>query len=178
MNDRVIPAEYSIVRSEPVGAFVDPLLNVRLEEAVLSTMASGRRVESLEPHHFTSLVRQKLYLLMRSGVVFEDLDDHLLKDGMGPELGYVADLFVTSLLPHIALKEAIAELKRLHLMRRFCEDVDSWRRSAPGLDWPVAIRRLGEVIRRQGEAAARELRQANPRIRTQKSNGSRDTTPK
>ncbi len=168
MNDRVIPAEYSIVRSEPVGAFVDPLLDVRLEEAVLSTMASGRRVESLEPYHFTSNVRQKLYLFMRSGVVFEELDDHLRKEGMGPELGYVADLFVTSLLPHKALTEAVAELKRLHLMRRFCEDVDAWRRSAPSLDWPVAIRRLGEVIRRQGEEAARELRQAPPRSRVQR----------
>ncbi len=163
MNDRVIPAEYSIVRSEPVGAFVDPLLAVRLEEAVLSTMASGTKVESLEPHHFTSKVRQTLYLLMRSGVDFEDLDVALAREGMSKELGYVADLFVTPMLPHAPLKDAVAELKRLHLMRRFCEDVDAWRRSAPSLDWPVAIRKLGEVIRHQGREAARELRHRPPR---------------
>ncbi len=162
MNAR-IPAEYSIVHSEPAVDIADPLIDVRLEEAVLSTMASGRRVESLEPHHFTSKVRQKVYLLMRSGVPFEDLDDHLRREGMGSELGYVADLFVTSLLPHKALKEAVGELKRLHLMRRFCADVDAWRRTAPALDWPVAIRRLGEVIRHQGEQAALELRRPTPR---------------
>lgn len=169
MNDRIIPAEYSIVRSEPVGAFVDPLIDVRLEESILSTMASGKRVESLEPHHFTSKVRQKLYGLMRAGVNYEDLDDHLTRAGMRSELGYVADLFVTPMLPHKPLTEAVAELKRLHLMRRFCEEVDAWRRMAPALDWPVAIRRLGEVIRRQGEEAARELRQPHPSIRSQKS---------
>ncbi len=162
MNAR-IPAEYSVVHSEPTVDIADPLLDVRLEEAVLSTMASGRKVESLEPHHFTSKVRQKVYLLLRSGVTFEDLDDHLDKAGLRADLGYVADMFVTSVLPHTALKDAVAELKRLHLMRRFCEDVDAWRRSAPGLDWPVAIRKLGEVIRRQGEEAARELRQGPSR---------------
>jgi hypothetical protein len=162
MNDRVIPAEYSIVRSEPVGAFVDPLIDVRLEEAVLSTMASGVKVESLEAHHFTTKVRQKLYLLMRSGVNYEDLDGELARDGLGRELGYVADLFITPLLPHRPLVEAVAELKRLHLMRRLCEAVDDWRRAAPGLDWPVAIRKLGEVIRLQGLEAARELRQKSP----------------
>ncbi len=158
MRNRIIPAEYSIVRSETVGAFVDPLIDVRLEEAVLSTMVSGKRVESLEPHHFTSNVRRTLYGLLRAGVNYEDLDDHLTRAGLRSELGYVADLFVTPMLPHKPLTEAVAELKRLHLMRRFCEEVDDWRRNAPGLDWPVAIRRLGEVIRRQGEEAARELR--------------------
>ena len=178
MSDRIIPAEYSIVRSEPVGAFVDPLIDVRLEESVLSTMASGKRVESLEPHHFTSKVRQKLYGLLRAGVNYEDLDDHLTRAGMRSELGYVADLFVTPMLPHKPLTEAVAELKRLHLMRRFCEEVDDWRRNAPGLDWPVAIRRLGEVIRRQGEEAARELRQVRPSTRSQKSSESDWPNPK
>lgn len=178
MNDRIIPAEYSIVRSEPVGAFVDPLIDVRLEEAVLSTMVSGKRVESLEPHHFTSNVRRTLYGLLRAGVNYEDLDDHLTRAGLRSELGYVADLFVTPMLPHNPLTEAVAELKRLHLMRRFCEEVDDWRRNAPGLDWPVAIRRLGEVIRRQGEQAARELRQAPQRTHGQKSNGSSEPSPR
>ncbi len=162
MNAR-IPAEYSIVHSEPSVDIADPLIDIRLEEAVLSTMASGRRVESLEPHHFTSRVRQKVYILLRAGVTFEDLDDHLGKEGMRAELGYVADMFVTSILPHRPLVDAVAELKRLHLMRRFCADVDAWRRQAPGLDWSVAIRRLGEVIRLQGQTAAQELRHRNPR---------------
>jgi hypothetical protein len=157
MSDRPIPAEYSIIRSEPIGTFVDPLIDVRLEESVLSTMASGKRVESLEPHHFTTNVRRTLYALLRAGVSYEDLDEHMTKAGLRAELGYVADLFVTPMLPHRPLTEAVAELKRLHLMRRFCEEVDAWRRVAPGLDWPVAIRRLGEAIRRQGEEAAREL---------------------
>ncbi len=177
MNDRIIPAEYSIVRSEPVGAFVDPLIDVRLEEGVLSTMASGKRVESLEPYHFTSRARQTLYALMRAGVNYEDLDSHLEKAGMRSELGYVADLFVTPMLPHKPLVDAVAELKRLHLMRRFCEAVDAWRRQAPGLDWPVAIRRLGEVIRQQGEEAAREL-QARPGTRGQKSSGDGSPSPR
>lgn len=169
MNDKIdfrgrpIPAEYSIVHSEPSVAFVDPLIDVRLEESVLSTMASGRRVESLEPYHFTSRIRQSLYLLMRSGVPFEELDDALRADGMGSEIGYVADLFVTSILPHLALVDAVAELKRLHLMRRFCADVDAWRRNAPGMDWSVALKRLGEVIRHQGEEATRELCRRPPR---------------
>lgn len=162
MNDRIIPAEYSIVRSEPVGAFVDPLIDVRLEEAVLSTMASGRRVESLEPYHFTSKVRRVLYVLLRSGVAYEDLDSHLINGGLASELGYVADLFVSSVLPHKPLVDAVAELKRLHLMRRFCEDVDEWRKTAPVLDWAVALKRLGEIIRRQGEVASQELRMATP----------------
>lgn len=162
MNDR-IPAEYSIIRSEPIGTFPDPLLDVRLEEAVLSTMASGRKVTSLEPYHFTTRVRRAIYLLLRSGVPFEDLDGPLREEGFGGELGYVADLFVTSILPHVALVDAVAELKRLHLMRRFCEDVDAWRRNAPGLDWAVALKRLGEVIRRQGEEATREMSRRPPR---------------
>jgi hypothetical protein len=157
MNDRVIPAEYSIVRSEPVGTFTDPLIDVRLEESVLSTMASGTKVTSLDPHHFTSKVRQAVYLLLRSGTQFEDLDVRLSAGGLGSELGYVADLFITPLLPHKPLVEAVAELKRLHLMRRFCEDVDAWRRGAPSMDWAVALKKLGEVIRRQGAEAAKEL---------------------
>lgn len=158
MNDRIIPAEYSIVTSDPSTAFVDPLIDVRLEEAVLSTMASGTKVESLGVHHFTSRVRKTLYLLMRSGIAFEDLDEHLAKEGMRAELGYVSDLFVTPLLPHRPLVEAVAELKRLHLMRRFCDAVDEWRRAAPHLAWNESVRRLGEVIRLQGQAASLELR--------------------
>lgn len=165
MNDRIIPAEYSIVHSEPVSAFIDPLIDVRLEESVLSTMASGVKVASLEPHHFTSRVRKALYLLMRSGVDFEDLEDRLANEGMRGEGGYVADLFVTPMLPHKPLVEAVAELKRLHLMRRFCGDVDEWRKTAPVLDWPLAVKRLGEIIRRQGEAASLELRMASHPLR-------------
>jgi len=156
MNDR-IPAEYSIVHSEPVGEFPDPLIDVRLEEAVLSSMASGVKVTSLDAHHFTSKVRKAVYQLLREGATMELLEDHLRDAGMRSEVGYVYDMFITPLLPHKAMVDAVAELKRLHLMRRFCHDVDNWRRNAPGLDWSVALKRLGEVIRRQGEEAAREL---------------------
>jgi hypothetical protein len=152
-------AEYSIV--DPAAEMPDPLVNVHLEEAVLSSMASGTKVNSLEPHHFTSKVRKTVYLLMRSGVQFDDLDVALANEGMRAELGYVADLFCVPLLPHQPLRDAVAELKRLHLMRRFCADVEGWLRAAPGLDWSVALKRLGEVIRRQGMEATKEL---SPRL--------------
>ena len=163
MNAPIRPAEYSVIHSEPCVTYTDPLIDVRLEEAVLSSMASGKKVESLDAHHFTSKVRQALYLLMRSGVAFEELADHLRDQGLQGELGYVADLFVVPMLPRTALIDAVAELKRLHLMRRFCADVDAWRRGAPSLDWNVALKRLGEVIRRQGEEATKELCRRPPR---------------
>ena len=141
---------------DPLLAHQDPLVDARAEEAVLSTMMTGVRVESLEEFHFTHKVRKAVYLLLRSGVPYESLDAELWKLGIRDE-GYVTDIFVTPLLPHKPLVEAVAELKRLHLMRRFCGDVEGWLKAAPGLDWPVALRRLGEVIRRQGQLASLEM---------------------
>lgn len=145
---------------DPIEAFVDPLVDAKAEEAILSTMMTGVRVESLDEHHFTHKVRKAVYVLLRSGVPYKELDANLARLGIRDE-GYVTDIFVTPLLPHKSLVEAVAELKRLHLMRRFVGDVEGWLKAAPGLDWPVALRRLGEVIRRQGQLASLELSNRN-----------------
>lgn len=135
-------------------------MDVKLEEQVLSTMLDGERIESLEPHHFTSRERAQLYLAIRSGVHYENLDVEMRKQGWGyEECAYITDVY---LVPRIRkgepLKEAVAELKRLQLMRVFCRAVDEWRKGAPYMEWSKALRTLGEVIRSHGEETSRGLR--------------------
>lgn len=139
----------------------DPLVDVGTEESVLSSMCEGKLVQSLEEHHFTSPMRKAMYRLLRGGVPMENLQDELRREGFREEeLYYPTDVWLCPILRHGPLVDAVAELKRLHLMRRFCSAVDEWRKAAPHIEWRIALTRLGEIIRQQGLEASMELRQA------------------
>lgn len=136
----------------------DPLSDVILEESVLSSMMDGLKVYSLQEHHFTSTLRQRMYAHLREGLTGPELERALREEGFGEDdLAYVTDVYVVPVLHgHNGRIEGIAELKRLHLMRRFCASVDEWRKAAPQMDWGAALKRLGEIIRQQGLAATRD----------------------
>jgi len=152
-------------------------VNVQLEEQLLSAMMDGERVESLQEFHFTSAHRAHLYLGMRSGVPYCDLEGAMRSQGWAyEECAYITDVFLTPRVPRgNPMREAVTELKRLHIMRRFCRDVDAWRKAAPHMDWKKATYALGEVIRQQGVEAARDEFQQSP-IRGQ--NGAAGPSPK
>ena len=124
----------------------DLLSDVRLEESVLSTMFGGVKVTSLPVEAFTSELRQKIYLLVRSGVPYENLEAELRRDGLRDD-GYLADLFLTPLLPHQPLVEAVEELKRLTLIRPLHNAVEAWLRRMPTMTHRRAMLDLGRVIR-------------------------------
>lgn len=159
MNDRIpfgdsqreIPTEY-FIPSRLQNPFRDPLEDVALEESVLSSMMDGtRKVSSLKEEHFTSDLRADIYTALSSGVDYADLDDTLRDKGydMG-ERAYVTDIYLTPILPHTPLVEAIAELKRLALLRRLCNAVDAWRERAPHMPHAKALQELGRAIRGEG----------------------------
>lgn len=178
VNGRLIPAEYAAVHSSAGAPVVDdPLVDVGVEESVLASMCDGKAVRSLEEHHFTSPTRKAMYRLLRGGVPMENLTQELRREGFKEEeLYYPTDVWLCPTLGHGPLVEAVAELKRLHLMRRFCGAVDEWRKAAPHIEWRTALLRLGEIIRQQGLEATKELQRAGtPR---QKSNGSSGPTPR
>lgn len=127
----------------------DPLSGLETEEAVLSSMMSGRRVGSLEPEHFTSPIRQVMYRMLRSGVPYDTLEAELRREGFKEEeLYYVGDVYLVPMLPHRAMVDAVGELKRLALLRPLVAAVDLWRLKAPHLSFEVAVRELGRAIRR------------------------------
>jgi hypothetical protein len=152
MNKRIIPEEYaSLPGPRPSLSHLDPLANVPLEEAVLSSMISGRPVRSLGPEHFTSNIRAAMYGLLVAGMEYGFLDDALRAQGFDEgERAYVTDCYLTPMLPHQPLVEAVAELKRLALVRTLCEAVDIWRDRAPTLSYERAIKELGQAIRGDG----------------------------
>jgi hypothetical protein len=159
MNDRVpfygreVPAEYAIPARQH-NPFINPLEDVELEESVLSSMMEGRKVTSLSAEHFTSDLRADIYELLRSGTAYATLDDWLAGKGYDAgERAYLTDVYFTPSLPHAPLIEAVAELKRLALLRRLCEAVDSWRERAPHLAHDKALRELGKAIRGEGAYA-------------------------
>ena len=124
----------------------DLLSDVRLEESVLSTMFGGVKVRSLPVEAFTSPLRQRIYLLLCSGVPYENLEAELRRDGLSDD-GYLADVFLTPLLPHTPLLEAIEELKRLALIRPLHGAVEAWLRRMPTMTHRKAMLDLGRVIR-------------------------------
>lgn len=162
INGRLIPAEYAAVHSSAGAPVVDdPLVDVGVEESVLASMCDGKPVQSLKEHHFTSPIRKAMYRLLKGGVPMEDLTRELRREGFKEEeLYYPTDVWLCPALGHGPLVDAVAELKRLHLMRRFCSAVDDWRKAAPHIEWRIALVRLGEIIRQQGLEATMELRQA------------------
>jgi hypothetical protein len=152
-QDREIPLEYAIParRQSP---FVNPLEDVALEESVLSSMMDGRKVTSLSAEHFTSDLRADVYELLRSGTDYASLDDWLAAKGYDAgERAYLTDIYLTPNLPHAPLIEAVAELKRLAVVRRLCEAVDTWRERAPHMTHDKALRELGKAIRGEGAYA-------------------------
>ena len=179
INGRLIPGEYASVVPSSSGSpkIDDPLVDVGIEESVLSSMCDGKPVRSLEEHHFTSPMRKAMYRLLRGGVPMESLTEELRRDGFSEEeLYYPTDVWLCPALNRGPLVEAVAELKRLHLMRRFCSAVDDWRKAAPHIEWRVALVRLGEIIRQQGLEATKELQRAGSP--PQKSNGASGPSPR
>jgi hypothetical protein len=130
---------------------LDPFYGAELEEQVISSMMGGRRVTSLEAHHFTHPTRGLVYLMLKRGVPYEGLEPELRREGVLEEdLAYIVDLFFAPQLPHEALVEAVADLKRLALLRPFCEDVSAWLKRAPHLTYEKAVKELGAIIRASG----------------------------
>ena len=126
----------------------DFLSDVPAEESVLSSMMSGRRVESLTGEEFTSRMRRAMYLLLREGRTLEELEGPLRSQGFTEEeLYYPSDVWLVPILPHKPLVEAVADLKRLAMLRALCARVDAWRLRAPMLDYERAVRELGVAIR-------------------------------
>lgn len=160
MDGDPIPRRFSPYSADPLDYFMDPLIDIGLEEQVLSSMLQGARIDSLEPHHFTSRQRRDLYTLLRASTPYEEMDSRLKDMGWDyHERSYLTDVYFAASIPRgPALRDAISDLKRLHLMRRFCADVDNWRKGAPFMEWSRALRELSEVIRKQGLDAANELR--------------------
>lgn len=147
-----LPEEYrNLPGPRPSCRNLDPLENVSLEEAVLSSMIAGRQVRSLGSEHFTSDIRAAMYALLVSGTEYGFLDDALKAQGFDEgERAYVTDCYLTPMLPHQPLVEAVAELKRLALVRALCGAVDMWRERAPHMAYEAAIRELGQTIRGDG----------------------------
>ncbi len=126
----------------------DPLYDVAAEESVLSSMLSGRKVESLTEQEFTSPMRKAMYRLLREGIPMEGLESVLRQEGFTEEeLYYPADVWLVPILPHKPLVEAVADLKRLAQLRALCGRVDAWRKKAPMLTHERASRELGRALR-------------------------------
>lgn len=144
---------------------MDPFYGAEVEEQVLASMMQGRRVESLEAEHFTHPLRALIYLSLRKGVPYEQLESELRSKGVKEEdLAYITDLFFTDDLKHRELLEAVADLKRLAYLRPLCAAVDAWRKRAPHLTYERAVKELGALIRDSGMAATlQSLRPASPR---------------
>ena len=127
----------------------DPLIDTETEESVLSSMMSGRRVESLTEDHFTTPIRKAMYRLLRGGVPMENLEAELRREGFKEEeLYYPTDVWLVPILPHKPLTEAVAQLKRLALLRPLCAHIDAWRVKAPHMEFALAVKELGKAIRR------------------------------
>ncbi len=133
------------------GHHEDPLYDVALEEAVLSTMMNGTLVKSPGLDAFTSPFRQRLYELLRASTPFPDLEPRLRSEGYPEdELAYVTDVWMVPAVPERAMAEAVADLKRLALLRKLCARVDDWRRRAPVLAFDKAVKELGAALRGDG----------------------------
>jgi hypothetical protein len=129
----------------------DPFYGAELEEQVLSSMIQGRPVKSLDTHHFTDPTRALVYELLRKGTPYVDLVPGLLGKGLSElDCAYVTDLYFVDSLSHQALLEAVADLKRIALVRSLCLRVDDWRRRAPHLTYEKALKELGQAIRADG----------------------------
>jgi hypothetical protein len=152
VNERVIPEEYrNLPGPRPSVGSLDPLENVSLEEAVIASMIAGRPVRSLGPQHFTSAARAEIYALLCEGMEYGFLDDALKAKGFEEwERVAVTDCYLTPMLPHKPLVEAVAELKRLAAVRRLCRSIDRWRERAPMLEHARAVKELGQAIRGEG----------------------------
>lgn len=124
----------------------DLLTDVRLEESVLSSMISGAKVTSLPVEAFTSELRQKIYLLLRAGVPYENLEAELRRDGLADE-GYLADIYLTPLLPHRSLKEGVEELRRLSMVRPLHGALERWLTLMPTMTYEKAISDLLRTLR-------------------------------
>lgn len=150
MNDPVVC--WLNVKQREAGG---PLDTTQLEEQVLSSMIGGRRVSSLDPSHFTCPIRALVYSMLRRGVPYVDLAPGLRSKGVDEEsLAYVVDLFFVDSLPHEALVEAVADLKRIARLRPFVADVSAWLKRAPYLTWEKAVVELGAIVRESGKRSA------------------------
>lgn len=131
---------------------LDPFYGAELEEQIISSMIQGRRVTSLEAHHFTCPIRALVYSMLRRGVPYVDLAPGLRSKGVDEaSLAYVTDLFFVDSLPHEALVEAVADLKRIARLRPFVADVSAWLKRAPHLTWEKAVVELGAIVRESGK---------------------------
>lgn len=127
---------------------VDPLVNEGLEEELLSSMMEGAKVRSLGREHFTKPIRSQMYDLLRDGVPYPQLVTKLRELGLREEdLYYVGDVYGCPTIPAgERMREAVAELKRLHRMRQVCHAADSWRKRAPSLTVDRAIVELERLL--------------------------------
>lgn len=131
----------------------DPLVDTELEESLLSTMMEGQvLIRSLTPEDFTGPMRQVMYRALWSGVGYVALDSYLREklDLPYEELAYITDVYMCPIIPERELKAAVAELKRLTLLRKLCKLVDTWRANAPHLTYAKAVGELGLAIRVSG----------------------------
>ena len=133
------------------GHHEDPLYDVALEEAVLSTMMNGTLVKSPGLDAFTSPFRKRLYELLRQSVPYNQIEVRLRAEGYKEdELAYVTDVWLVPAVPEKAMAEAVADLKRLAHLRKLCARVDEWRRRAPILTFDKAVKELGAALRGDG----------------------------
>lgn len=139
----------------------DLLSDVRAEEAVLSTMFTGAKVTSLPPEAFTCPVRREVYRLLKAGVPYENLEAELRRSGL-EDNGYLADLYLTPMLGHKPLVEAIDDLKRLALLRPLCEAVEGWLKRAPNMPYQKAVLELGKTIRSVGSRTSGQRASSGP----------------
>lgn len=104
----------------------EPLMDLRSEEFVLSYMLSNPgRVKSLTAREFTGRDRPVIHDGLKQNLTPEQLD---LMDQRLDCPGYINELRWQTTMPNGALRECIANLKRLRQIRELAEAVDEWRK--------------------------------------------------
>ncbi len=133
------------------GHHEDPLYDVALEEAILSTMMNGALVKSPGLDAFTSPFRKRLYELLRQSTPFPQLEVRLRAEGyLEDELAYITDVWLVPAIHPRAMLDAVLDLTRLAQRRKLCAAVDEWRRRAPTRDFDKAVKELGAALRGNG----------------------------
>lgn len=122
---------------------------------------TGTKVTSLPPEAFTCPIRREVYRLLKAGVPYEGLEAELRREGL-EDNGYLADLYLTPMLGHKPLVEAVEDLKRLALLRPLCEAVEGWLKRAPHMPYQKAVLELGKTIRSVGTHASGQTASSSP----------------
>jgi hypothetical protein len=125
----------------------DPLYDSNLEDEILASALGGVKIRSLPVEAFTSDLRRAIYRLLCQDVRPEAINAHLVALGYDHlDRGKLGALLSLPSLPTQAIKEGVAQLKRLAQMRDICRVVDGWRQMAVTLEPAVAVGMLHKVV--------------------------------